>query len=772
MWSMMPHAILRSTGFPFELVESLRLPASAEAAATAVRAEHELLALAAEAGWDADRLDETRARAESGLLRLGPDERDRPAWVAAVTRMRAARRALETAAAEEEGRGREALAALARDARLREALAVSNPRILADLDRRGESAQLTHQLASFVQRVCTKNETVSFFGPINYATLDEKAPTVVQVSSEGPGTLRARRAHAASWVVSAVVEAVAFDPAVGPWLALRPRNPGVARPPGAPDSPGHRLLGLSDGRHTLAALADRLGVTPQEAVAEARALCRAGVAVHQLEPPATDPDPLAFLVRRLAAVPGAAPLVTRLTELISLRDGFCADDAQNKAERHRVFLDAARRIAPDCATASSRTGAFYTDRMPLREECAGTTDLRLGGAAVRELQERVVPALDFLATLAHRRRELARRGLAQRIGDRTVPLWKLVAAADGLAQPPDRELLAAVRDAVADPDAPEVDLAASAALTDMVRGTPLDESGAVCSVDLMIAADSATAWERGRYEVVLGDVHDTCLLTDWALQFHPEAARIRTARDAAMAGAFGRRPAVNILAGRQTGIPPLELPGPVVELGGLSDRSNPWTAELRDLVVRGDGHTAQLWSTPLGGEVTLHNGELDTVVQTAFAPLRLRAPGLNLGPHTPRLRWGRAVVQRESWTVPSSDLAALAGAAQRSTSEALLAVRRIWARHHLPDHAFVHLPGVRKPLFVDSASPALTRSLARACRRAADGAAPDALVRVSEMLPGADELWLADGGGRHTAELRCVFTRAVAAAGAGGEGTR
>lgn len=141
-----------------------------------------------------------------------------------------------------------------------------------------------------------------------------------------------------------------------------------------------------------------------------------------------------------------------------------------------------------------------------------------------------------------------------------MPLWKLVAAADGLAQPPDRELLAAVRDAVADPDAPEVDLAASAALTDMVRGTPLDESGAVCSVDLMIAADSATAWERGRYEVVLGDVHDTCLLTDWALQFHPEAARIRTARDAAMAGAFGRRPAVNILAGRQTGIPRSNCP--------------------------------------------------------------------------------------------------------------------------------------------------------------------------------------------------------------------
>ncbi|MFI6850098.1 lantibiotic dehydratase family protein [Kitasatospora sp. NBC_00085] len=752
---MVSDAVLRSTGFPYELVERLRLPVAASAAAAVAGAERELLSLAVRTGWEESRLAHLRAVVAAGTVRLGPEERADPHWVDAVTRLRAARRALDEVVAKEEAAAA-TVAELARDDRLREALAVSNPRILADLERRGHTAQLTHQLATFIQRVCTKNETLSFFGPINYATLDERDPDAIALSSRGPGTLRARRAHTGSWVVAALAEAIAFAEPVSPWLVLRLRNPGVARWSGDPQALPARLLALVDARHTLGALADRLSLTPAQAAEAARTLVRAGLVGHQIDPPATTPDPLAFLVHRLAGLPGTGPLAAEVAALVELRDGFCADDADGKARRHRLFLDRVLRTAPDAAGGSGRTGAFYTDRLPLREECAGTVQLRLGGSVVRELRHRVFPALDFLAALAHRRRDLARHALAARLGERELPLWRLAARADGWPQPEDTEVAAAVRAAVADPDAAEVDLAASADLADLVRRTPLEQSGAVCSVDLLIAAADTAAWQAGRYEVLLGDVHDTVLLTDWALQFHPDAERVRTARDAAVAGAFGAVPAVSVLAKRQTGIPPLELPGPVVELGGTSGQGSPWLADLRDLVVVSDGTRVRLRSTPLGGEVALHNGELDTLVQTAFAPPRLRAPRIALGPHTPRLRWGAAVIQRESWTVPLSAVAALGPSA---TAAAVLAARRLWADHGLPEQAFVQLPGVRKPLFVDAASPALTRALARACRKVAAHTAPDAVVRISEMLPGPDELWLSEASGRYTAELRCVFAR-------------
>lgn len=749
-WWMSRQVILRTTGFPIDLVQRLRWPATAAAAADLAGAEQELIGLAG----PTERAVTIRAQLARAAVRLGPAERTDPSWVAAVTRYRAAHRALDRTADTEAG-AIPSVADLATDPRLREALAVSNPKILRDLDRRGTAAQVTHQLATFLQRVCLKNETLSFFGPINYATVDPEAPDGIALSWPGPAALRARRAHAASWVVAAVGDAVAFAEPVREWLVLRRRSDGVARWKGDPAGLPARLLDLADGQHTLGALARRLGVPLPAAVGAAAALCAAGVAWHQFEVPPSHPDPLALLVNRVAGVPGGAACAARLAELIAVRDGFCADGAEGKAARQDSFLAAARRIAPRLGDGSGRAGQFYTDRLPLREECAGLVDLRIGGRAATELGERVAPALDFLAAAALRRRALARRSVARRLGVRRLSLWKLVSVAHSWPQPTDDELGAAVAEAVPDPDAPEVDLAAGPRLAALVAAAGAAGIGAVCSVDLLVAAADDAAWAAGDYDVVLGDVHDTALLTDWALQFHPAAHAARAERDATAAGAYGPVPAVTVLARRQTGIPPLELPGPTVELGGPSGQPNPWLVELRDLIVHSDGTEARLRCEPIGGEVALHNGELDTLVQTAFAPPRLRAPGIVLGAHTPRLRWGRAVVQRESWVLPLAELLPLGAA---SPAGALLAAARVRATYRLPEQVFVHLPGVRKPVFADLASPALLRAVARAARRTASDE-PDQQARITELLPGLGRLWLRGPHGRHTAELRCVFAR-------------
>src|SRR6516165_7427487 len=80
-----------------------------------------------------------------------------------------------------------------------------------------------------------------------------------------------------------------------------------------------------------------------------------------------------------------------------------------------------------------------------------------------------------------------------------------------------------------------------------------------------------------------------------------------------------------------------------------------------------------------------------------------------------------------------------------------------WARDlGLPRRVFVLSPGELKPIYIDFASPVLTRILCRQVRRAAADF-PGQPVRFTEMLPAPGDCWLADQDGRrYTSEMRLV----------------
>ncbi|HEY4026745.1 MAG TPA: hypothetical protein VGO86_09970, partial [Candidatus Dormibacteraeota bacterium] len=265
-----------------------------------------------------------------------------------------------------------------------------------------------------------------------------------------------------------------------------------------------------------------------------------------------------------------------------------------------------------------------------------------------------------------------------------------------------------------------------------------------------VRADDVSAWADGAYELVLGDIHDTVLLWGWPLQFHPERERVEAGTAAALAALGQRLPLVTILSSRRTGLPPIELPGPVAELGGVSATAQPWRVPFDDLVVESDGREARLLSRGLGSEVRLANGELEGLAQAAFALPQLRRPALDLGPRTPRIRLGPLVLQRERWSLTGEDVAELMAA--RGDLERLRAACRVWARNGIPERVFAKAAGERKPVLVDLASPLLLRLLWRLLARGEE-------MTLTEMLPGPDELWLEGPDGRHTAELRCTFLR-------------
>ncbi|HEY0096300.1 MAG TPA: hypothetical protein VGB96_18370, partial [Archangium sp.] len=270
-WTLFPHLIVRTTGFPFDMLERLRCPESAASARRLAAARRELEAVKA----NGPRMRRPPSAVLSALKAGRPvdvEGLESPEFFATYnTHARAAQEAeaaFEAAWARESAQVEASLAALRTEPRFLEAVASSSPPVARDLIAGRDGARLRRQVASYLQRLCAKNETMSFFGPINYGRVDPSAPSGVELRWSGPEVLLGRNTFAASWLVLGLVRAIAFDPEVAPWLILRrksfaalPQRKAAATPnPSSMEEVLPRLMEAADGTRPLRALREELGV--------------------------------------------------------------------------------------------------------------------------------------------------------------------------------------------------------------------------------------------------------------------------------------------------------------------------------------------------------------------------------------------------------------------------------------------------------------------------------------------------------------------------------
>lgn len=756
-WTLFPHVIFRTTGFPWEQLDGLRLRESALHLEALCAAEDTLEALRTGGPRLSRPSRSVLAAIRGGRVIAGetPEETERyAAWNAQVGVVTRARDALAQTFTPELERTREALRTLTGDARFQESLASSSPPVFLAVHKQRWDRRLERQVASYVQRLCAKNETMSFFGPINYATLAPGGPDAVGLRWSGPEHLAQRRTHVASWIVRGLLRTVPFLPEVLPWLVLRRR--GMQSMPlkaGAPLDLLARLVAMADGAGRAAVLAERLETPAAEVFAAVRDACERGLLTHQLEVPSSTPTPVYDFLQRLAAIPGASAQVERLGTLLEHMDAYGRAPAAEKVRLNDSLagkmielwgVSAKPSGGPPVGTTPTSPGQtqnFYTDRLPLREECCGDVELTVSGARARELQDRVVPFLDLLRTVAERTRAKARAELAKKLGVRSTPLWKVASAFSADRIPYDTSVADALAARAVDASARELDLEG------LVPPTPA-ALPIICSLDVLIGAASVEAWSAGHYELIAGDVHDAVVVGGWALQFHPERERIQAELARDLAALHAEHPMVTVLASRRTGLLPVELPGPVSELAGVSGRASPWRLPFDDLMVESDGVEARLVSRALGCEVALHNGELESLPHTAFALPRLRALKVDLGAHTPRLTLRGLVVQREQWRLSDDEMAALRGA--KGDTDLFLAMRKLARSRGIPALTFAKFDRERKPVLVDLDS-CLNLRVFQNLLRQREG------VVLSQMRPGPEQLWLRGPLGRHTAELRLTY---------------
>ncbi|MFX0592109.1 amino acid adenylation domain-containing protein [Melissospora conviva] len=838
-WAMWRWVGLRAAGFGIEELTRLGDPAHV-AVTDALLAAEDLLLRAEQEVLDALR-----------CARLAGDRGDRAAWNRAERDVRQGRQprtlpvpghdsTLDTALAalaeardrhagaeaafsgshhRAVGRASEALRRQAADPLLREAITWQNRHALrtgldplvAGADRPRSSKQRQHEslVATYLQRYRAKNDTIGFFGPVNWAEVTPQSQALRV--RHGAQPLSRRTVYFENWAIAELAETLAADlPGLRPWLVprrlpfLTVRDGALALPlsqPVALPSLVARLLRACDGSRTAGQIAAELvadgAAGDAGQVYDLLARLRDDRRVTwSLEVPKEDLFPERALVRRLRAVDDPAvrgPALSALRQLLGARAAVAA--AAGDPARLDTALESLEQTftALTGRTAVRRAGQVYAGRTLVYEDCRSGSQVSLSPELAGTLWPGLTPLLEsarwftFAGAALFRRAFTERyRELVRRSGSPTVPfadfwLWAndlLFEAPEKLLAPLERGLQERwARILRPEPGQRRVQLDPDTVGTAAAEAFAAPRPGWVGayqhSPDVMLVAESLDAVNRGEFQWVVGEVHPgvNTLRSALFVAEHPNPEQLRAAMTADLPG-----PRVALAATGEEGGAPARLTDKLVTdrdlrlvFGHDSCGLDPRTAlAVGDCVLT--EHDGALVVRSTDGRHSLPLAEV--VGEAVMLHLIQRFDILPRAAHQPRVTVGRVVIARESWRLRAADLdfARIADEAERFRR-----VRRWQRETDLPRYVFVKTPVEKKPFLLDFASLPAVDGFARAVRRTVDGAGADATLRLSEMLPGPDQLWLTGpDGARHTAELRMVAvdTRTPSTGPAGEEGPR
>ncbi|MFD4633374.1 lantibiotic dehydratase [Streptomyces sp. NPDC058284] len=715
-------------------------------------------------------------------------------------------------------RGRESVVRLFRDPALQQVLLLSNDARFEEftdwIDSGGGGSdghvkRMTDLLAMYLQRVTTKNETHSHFGPLAVARVAPGTPGI----SWSTGPLR-RVAFLSHWAGEALAEAFSGRPEL--FETVRPRRLPLAfgqgprirlyafeTRTGMPDD--WRFVEVTaetfdddqswlwercDGERTVAQLRaawPRRGSTPPRRTFDEvlRELVSKGWLTARWEIPVGTADPLrtldGHLEGHLEKEAGERAVVRWFADTLrQFADGPAVDRAALLGRLKKTFEETT-------GTAANRSqGLHYADRSVLYEEAySPVRDMALGqdieNVVSRELS--VVYDLTLLAPRLRVRREqeILHDWMKARFGQgNPVALQHFYAGffedkpqlalkceeVDRDIAALDHEITAVLlAGATGDQHETVVDRGQLEQLLSRHPATP----PALCNPDVMLAARDADALAGGDFLAVVGDCHavrEALTHSSFAPLLQAEAPDLLDEVYARYQSLLDKDEVLVDLSRSHPDKTAAQLayPCPDLEVHGLSPKSRDAvlqphqlyvvaTAERLELRARGVEGRLKLLA-PLAGGPSIRQDPLSPFAfPRHFGGVGIRSAGHD---HLPRIRCGRVVLHRERWRIPANALRGWSPGTRPAKGDAaeFAAARRLRRDLDLPRHGFLKIPGEPKPVYVDWESPLIVRQVFRLARRS------DSPLEFSEMLPSPEQLWLEIDGERHTSELRCaVFSR-------------
>ena len=799
-WHFLDDLVLRKAGFSFDLLSGLRCPTTYRLLGEASDLDRALARLGVAIREELD----SRERAPQATGQGPPPQRGRlvlralkvrtslsetpgsaqaPAWNRTVARWRGAMAEASAAFAEESAEARRRLLELGGDRRVQEAVYLNSPSFyshgllplvsgaLHGTKRR--SAEVT--LTAYLQRFCAKNDTTSYFGPINYGRIGRDAGlpaltyrmTVPEAWS---------RVHASHWFVAELYRKVLADEQLQ--LALPVERSALIRQsgdqvtvPGLPpmrldDLCGKVLRASLPGQSGLA-LAQRLDLDRSRLRPIVSRLNELGILRLRAEPPADRLDVLTAFSEMIAAAPrssaqqGWLALAAQVTDLLRRFEG---SDLPARIE----LMDELERLCADRLQVSPRRGAgrLYVDRFLLFDQCVGDISELVVAGRLAAAFAGLTTALDLLAwnarevSLGFKRRAWA---LVQAAGlaGQTIPLLELLER-----QPQPESAGAADRSAwrrfwasVLDHRAPGRLLALSRSQIEATSLVDLSIGGLVAAPDVMLAAADADAIERGDFKIVLAEVHPIVVPAQLHFYgYHPEAAAVAQRARRALETTFGGTEEAILASTRVSKITESGLQRVRIHqdwLGCSADAEDVPIVDLDADLAAPDGCSLSIRGTDrrLYLKRPLFADEPMPAVLGLFERPEVWATEIDVADHVPRIEVDGIVIQRERWRFGSADLPD--PRTDRDSFEFYASVVAWQKRHEMPQHVFGRLlgRGEVKPFLIDFGSPHSCIAFVRECQGAQG-------MVATEMYPGPDELWLRGPEGGFTSEFRLnAFSR-------------
>lgn len=639
---------------------------------------------------------------------------------------------------------------------------------------------------SYAQRLCAKNDTSSFFGPLAWGRFDTRQTDNVQLSQNDTAWIKERHTSFENWVVQRLVEQInqqcpdtdhmplqlnagcylheqtLFMP-IGKCQRLNPQTAQI-------------LHYISDRQGSEATCAGMLSAC-SEVVANTlrdqlehlvnKRVVRRGWKISPREG-----DPIVRLKRCLANAGVCEEFNQDWQSRLNALEGLRRDYAHGDLMRRIQCLEGLNQLLGEAGVDLSRdTGAMYIGRYPVYEDCSRNMDISLGQAMLNQVNEELSPLMRInqwlIKAIAHQLNEAFIEAWEQcqaASPEKTVDFLDLLHSLAPLMPALEARIIVDLNRCLETawshllqdfPKQPEVHLR----VADIERlitmlNTALDVADFEVfgsdyhSPDFLLSSASVEAFNRGDYKIIVGEVHPAVhtLSQPVAAPFGPYNTQVNQQVEAIF-----QRPRL-ILADSPSSYQRSHIDWPLQP------------SYLQLVLPSGGGCVATHQQFPAGRAKVLRvNGRLQVVdalgqfsedllcvYSTPMHRLGFALAGSTVAKHEHRRIWlGRTLYKRASWLFTSDRLPKPKGSVDEL--EYTLQWRAWAAAHGLPRYVFAKIDTEPKPLFLDFDNPLSFDGITNALKLAGH-------VKLSEMRPCPDELWLEEARGRFCCEIRTTFS--------------
>jgi lantibiotic biosynthesis dehydratase-like protein len=738
-YAVAPIFLIRLAGAPFEALERLATPdtisvarelAACREASARARAEAEDFFRSPEHTLSETAFRALRTAVRSQRVPAGMTGAQPPIftnYANAATRESEIDRKLEAALEHDLGVARDALWSAARTFLPRYLIFSTGGvrELLADLlstngevkhgKRNARAGDRERHLLLYLQRVCGKNDTFSEFGPTVWGSSDRQTDGLRFVPKPG---IHARDTYFERWVAHAIAALINGDPDV-----------------------------VTEG-------------TP--------------IQVPALEPKAF--ETLYDDVRKWNAGKAREKWLPILEQLAELPQKFA--NAKEPMARQAVLNDADIRLHELGAARKGGERFLYSAQNPIGEECFRDCVFEISERLLDEVPVAAEPWIDlwrdtyaFVASrVAAGLRPIFERAASKRTA---LPLPEFLRACEmaklpltgpglvALATMAFQEVKALFREQLR-PHLENAEHELSIDDCHIVRRKldyPKFDEYTYPSADLQISAESIDALHQGQYQWILSELHPPVALLHHCMYW---ACPNKKGLNEAFTRTVGGHPNFHFgfFAADFTAHTTVRLFEAMPDLSYFvaPQRSNPdWqTISPADAEVYIDSDTGDVCGRTAGSHKFLGSFARAWVIPLGFHPFQFGFP-----PHTPRLRCGRVIVQRRSWTLTQEEFPA--GNYSGVSRGLAVAIDQLRAKENWPRHVYIR-PTERalrrsgaegrdkdtKPVFIDLESYLFHEIFYRWLMKAGE-------LEVTEMLPDPDHLLWREADGRRTFELRTLI---------------